>query len=218
MKVMTKPGLNPFYVLSMAALMNLLTPFKLCMIAGSSWSFFTLNQCLTPVIGFFIGTPQAIFVFLSKTLITIFVGSYGLSAALLHIPTLFGTLYITTQSRTIKCLIPLTCILLFVIHPVGATVAAYTLYWVPPVLISCMSRRSIFLQALASTLTTHAVGTIFWLYMHSTHTLFWTQLLSVVWIERLLFALSMTAAYYAICLIQHHVSASTPVRAREIVQ
>ncbi len=175
-----------------------LTGIKLSFILGSKLAFFSLNQCLTPVMGFFAGTKENILIFGVRTALAFFWTGMGVAAFTYHLPTLSGTLYLTTTSKILRSTVPLLCILLFIAHPVGAASIWYTLYWFPPLLMSLKLPRSIFLRSLASTLTTHAVGSTMWLYSHQTDPLFWHSLVSTVWIERLLFASCMTAAYYGV--------------------
>ena len=184
------------FALVYALCMQALTGVKLCFILGSKMAFFSFNQCLTPVMGFFTGTTHNLLIFGFRTAFAFFTMDITLSACTYHLPTLSGTLYLTTHSRIVRLALPLLCIIFFIMHPVGAKSMLYTVYWIPPVLMAFYKPRSIFLQAVGSTLTTHAVGSVFWLYTHQTNPLFWHSLLSVVWMERLLFALFMTATYY----------------------
>lgn len=180
------------------ACMHALTSIKLCFIFGSKLAFFSFNQCLTPVSGFFLGTKHNAIIFVLRTALASWTIGLTFAALTYHLPTLGGTIYLTTRYPLLRLGVPLLCILLFIAHPVGAPSALYTLYWLPPCIMALSMPQSIFLRSLASTLTTHAVGSVFWLYTHQTDVLFWHSLLTVVWIERLLFASFMTAAYYGV--------------------
>lgn len=184
-----------------------LTSLKLSFIHGSSWAFFSLNQNLTPAFGFFFGPWATIFLFISKTCILLLSGTmFGLPLLCHHLPTLSGGLYLTSTNRLFKVSIPLLCMVLFVCHPIGFQSMVYTLYWVTPIVAAFYVPRSFFLRSLASTLTIHAVGSTLWLYTHSTNPLFWHSLLPVVAVERLLFAMIMTAAYYGLKSAAHCVN------------
>ena len=74
-----------------------------------------------------------------------------------------------------QILVPVLCMALFGLHPVGSQAFAYTLYWLIPVTLYIMSSlvnvlprfqqfTPIFLQALSSTFIAHAVGSVIWLY------------------------------------------------------
>lgn len=181
--------------------MHLLTALKLSFILGSKMAWFSLNQCLTPVMGFFAGVPESLLVFALRSGIAIFFKGLSFYAFIYHLPTFCGTLYLATGNRIIRLGIPLACAIFFIEHPVGAASTSITLYWILPILMSFKMPRSIFLRALASTLTTHAVGSTLWLYTHPTNPAFWHALHSVIWLERLLFAACMTAAYYAVVYV-----------------
>ncbi len=158
---------------------------------------FSLASCLAPLIGFFSGVSSAAIVYVTRTIYAVLV-TQSIGSCLLHLPTLSGTLYLTTESRLAKALIPLTCILLFLVHPIGWSAWAYTLYWIPPFVLSFVPIRSIFLRSLACTLATHAVGSTVWLYTHQTTALYWHSLIGIVWIERLMSALLLTTGYYTV--------------------
>src|SRR5216684_1589321 len=74
-----------------------------------------------------------------------------------------ATLYWATNHYTIRLLLPIACMGLFVIHPIGAQAFVYSLYWLIPVILYFIPQRSLFLQALGSTFIAHAVGSVIWL-------------------------------------------------------
>lgn len=175
---------------------------KLSLIIGSRAAFFSVTQ-VSPVIGFFTGTVSSGMIFGIRTLLTLCLHNFGLFTSLLyHIPTFCGTFYISSQSKISKIAIPLLCMFLFIIHPVGNQAYLYTAYWLIPIAIALLNGRSIFIQALGSTFTTHAVGSVIWLYTYTLNATTWNALISIVWAERLLFAAAMTLCYYAILYIK----------------
>ncbi len=178
--------------------LTLVSFLKLSCIEGTKFAFFSLSSCIAPISGFFLGTMGNSLIFSMRTLITLSLKGLGIASLCAHMPTLGGTLYLTTQWRVIRMGIPLLCILLFIAHPVGRVIWFYPVYWLPPVLMGYTVPRSIFLRSLASTLTAHAIGSVIWLYSHSTDAFFWHTLFSIVWIERLIIALCMTGAYYSL--------------------
>lgn len=194
------------YALSLTSLSWL----KLSFIIGSKIAFFSINQCFTLVPGFFGGPLQNIVIFMVKTLMTLCTSSWSIAALAYHVPTLSGALWLASENRLIKISIPLGCMVLFIAHPVGALVPYYILYWILPCVLPCINQlklsHSIFIRALASTLTCHAVGSVLWLYSHHTDAAFWNSLIPVVWIERLLFATIITAAYYGVWVLKKKVS------------
>lgn len=161
----------------------------------------SLSAGLTPLIGFFSDVNSALLVYLVRTASILSVAP-SMGACSLYLPTLCGTLYLSTQSRLLKVGIPLVSILLFLNHPVGFISWTYTLYWIPPLLLGFLTIKSIFLRAVASTLTTHAVGSVLWIYMHQTSPMYWQTLINIVWLERLIYALILTAGYYVVSTVR----------------
>lgn len=191
------------YALSYGCAVEALKWVKITSIFGAKAGFFALNQCLAPIAGFFGGIQAVSLVFIIRSLIALIFHSCALAALTFTIPSFIGGLYLASPYRSIKALIPASCIILFLVHPVGLQSSLICLYWLPPLILSFISFRSIFLASLATTLTTHAVGTIVWLYTHPTTPIFWQSLLGIIWIERLLFAATMTTAYYGFTYLIH---------------
>ena len=172
---------------------------KVDFIWGSLHTFFSASQIVGPLIGFYGGFSCITVLYIAKDLIKgIFLGTGFLSPLALHIPTFFSAAYWASSSIIFRFLVPLLCIALFVLHPVGSQAAFYTLYWLIPLSIYFIPHRSVFLHALASTFIAHAVGSVIWLYwVPLKPELFWA-LMPVVLVERLLFASGMTLTYYLI--------------------
>lgn len=195
-----------FFSVLYAISMKMLTGIKLSFILGSQFSFFSLNQCLTPLSGMFGGPAIQVLIFMARSFIHMATFGLGIGSFMYHIPTLSGALYLSSSSRLIRALPTAVCIALFLLHPVGAACWFYTLYWMPPLFLSMFTLRSIFLRSLGSTLTTHAIGSILWLYSHHTEPAFWYSLATIVWLERLIFALFLTSAYYGILCVKNMLS------------
>lgn len=175
---------------------------KFSFIFGSKAAFFSASSATAPLIGFFGSRSSATLVFALRSIIHAI--SFGVSATTLfyHVPTFFSTLYLSEKSTLAKILIPLACIALFVAHPVGMQTSWYTIYWMLPIAVAAFSIDSIFLKSLASSLVSHAVGTVIWLYagllsVETIHTI-----ATIAWLERLLFALTLTSAYYGVVYAQ----------------
>jgi hypothetical protein len=182
-------------------------------IVGSKAAFFSLAQSAFPLIGFFGGIRSTSIIFGIRLIIMSFVkgmGTYLYSAY--HIPTFCGALYLATPSKLIRIAIPAFCMALFVAHPIGRQAFVYTLYWLIPMVIAYIPSRSILLQALGSTFTTHAVGSIIHLYLYPSNPAIWNTLVSIVWIERLILASGMTALYYGISFIHQQLSSRQALR------
>ena len=159
-----------------------------------------IGSIFAPIIGFFTSTLSCIGLYAIRTVFVL--ALYGdLAIGVTYLPTLAGSLALATQSRTFKVAIPALCIGLFVIHPIGHQSVLYTTYWLVPMIIGLMMKPGIFLRSLASTMTTHAVGSVIFLYSHSTTSIFWHALIARVWYERLVYALLLTLSYFLISTI-----------------
>lgn len=91
----------------------------------------------------------------------------------------------------LNVLLPIVCIVLFVLHPVGSGAFVYSLYWLIPItvfFIRFFFKHSAFLVALSSTFLAHAVGSVMWLYLVPVPPERWIALIPVVAVERLCIA------------------------------
>ncbi len=165
---------------------------------------FLFSLC-APLVGTFLTPILALFIvgisLLFKNGISVYSITFG-------IPTIIATTCWIVEYKTTKIakaakiffnvFLPIACIIAFAAHPVGSHAIAYALYWlIPPVLMAINSQNT-FLQllnrALRITFITHALGSIFWLYVLPTTPIYWLALIPVVAIERLCFAGITTAA------------------------
>jgi hypothetical protein len=179
---------------------------KLSFILGSKAAFFSLNQALAPSIGFFAQPLVALCVYLLRACSALlFFGISPFSALVYHIPSFCAALYLSSSNKSFKVLLPLLCMVTFVMHPIGSQAWVYALYWLIPASIALIPVQSIYMQALGSTFTAHAVGSVLWLFTHNLTIDQWQALTHVVWAERLLFAGCMTAYYYLIRYAQDYV-------------
>lgn len=116
----------------------------------------------------------------------------------LGLPTVCASLYWSTNSKWLKIAIPASCIFLFLVHPVGYSAAAYTIFWFIPMIVACCAYNSL-LTSFGSVFTAHAVGSVMHLYLiNSLSAQTWLALMPLVVIERCVLALSMWLTY--ICL------------------
>lgn len=186
-------------------------------------AFFGSCQVLSGVIGLFGRITSCNILYLTKTFVTIIFSNisffYGIPfyiSLLYHIPTLCGAWYLATRSTLLKILIPSLCILLFNLHPIGTNANLYSFYWVIPIMIALIPSKSIFIQCLGSTFTTHAVGSVIWIYTRSSGVTIWHSLIPVVWAERLLFAILMTTFYYVIIYGKKYIKIKFPQTAEKL--
>ena len=176
---------------------KLLACMKVSFAIGACWTLFSLRNMIAPLAGAFGGIAGASFFFVSNVMyLLLFKKTFLLSYfAYSGIPSFFVGLYWATSSRVIRAGVPALCMLLFMLHPEGIAAWPYALFWLVPIAIACMQTSSIFFTSLASTFTAHAVGSVLWLYTTLMGADYWYALLPIVPLERLLFALGMTASY-----------------------
>lgn len=181
-----------FIVLRVAAI------FKVSYIIGSKMSFFSATDLVLPVIGASNGTMFVLSLFSLRFLVS---GFNPIVSFLTHLPTLSGTLYWSNRSIVIRLLLPLLCIILFLIHPVGIQAYAYSFYWFIPIILYVINAQSIPAQALGATFVVHAVGSVIWLYTVPMDALQWWALIPIVAIERFVSAMGMIVVYYTYNLV-----------------
>jgi hypothetical protein len=172
-------------------------------IVGSKAAFFKGTNIVSPLLGAFGGVGLScliLVVSLIKGLST--VGLNPFLYLLYHIPGFCGAVYFAHKSAVIRLFLPLVCMGLFIVHPVGSQAFVYSFYWLIPVAIYFMRSPSFFTQALAATFVMHAVGSVIYLYTLSIPAAVWLGLIPVVLVERLLFASGITFVYYAVLQLQ----------------
>lgn len=174
---------------------------------GLPFSFFTATHMVTPVLGSQIATGQLLGVTFLRTLFYAITSStFTFFKFFYHLPSLTGALYFKTMlnaessyaHRALWALVPGCCMALFISNPVGSQAWIYSLYWLIPAIIALLPVRTAFLSALGSTFTTHAIGSVLFLFCTPMTSAFWLALIPVVFFERLCFALGITALYYLV--------------------
>lgn len=172
--------------------------------------YFSLYNCVKPLSGAFGGIGGAFMIALASLVSSIVLkGSAVFSTAFLslHLPGLAASLYWATAHWLVRLALPLLCIVLFIVHPVGMGAWAYTLLWFVPVVLWVKGKASLFEKALASTITAHAVGSVIWLYTLPSVSSFWVALIPMALTERFFFAAGMVIAYHLYALLVQMVCA-----------
>lgn len=165
--------------------------WKVQIVFGTHSLLFTASNIVGPLIGYATGPWIVLATFLLKRFFGwSLLGAPLVSAFSTYIPTLCAAWYWNGASK-IRLLLPILCIVVFMIHPVGSQAWVYTLYWLIPVTIYFIPRKSLFVHALAVTFIQHAVGSVIWLYYMPTTSELWYSLLPIVIVERLVFACGM---------------------------
>lgn len=202
---------------SYAAIFKLSGLFKISFLVGSQMIWFSGVNAVLPLSGAFGGVFGAGLVFLARQLIHFFYfKTVSLSFLAFCIPGFCASLYWAQPSPRlrrasftlegflglfIRLLLPLMCMISFVIHPVGSQAAVYSLYWLIPIVLYFIPRKNLFLTALGSTFVAHAVGSVIWCYTVTMTPAMWMGLLPIVALERLLFALGMVVAHHLISFV-----------------
>lgn len=192
--------------ISFIAAAHIVKFIKVSMVIGSYTAFFSLNNCLLPLSGAFFGLTGALFVTLIKMIFGMLAygGLFPLSKLAFCIPGFFAAAYWTSPSWLLRIGVPLACMLLFIVHPVGGQVWVYAMYWWIPIALYFIQKNNLFMIALGSTFVAHAVGSVIWLYTVPMSTSAWVTLLPVVIIERLIFAAGAVMLYKGIHAIITH--------------
>jgi hypothetical protein len=182
--------------------------FKFSFIMGWPHAFFSLGAAIAPLSGELAGNGGSI-AFFAINLIIYFVvkGSFAWHYLAYFIPGLFAAFYWSNNSKIVRIVPAVLCMLLFVTHPTGSAAAVYSLFWLIPIIVALVKNQTTFMRALGSTFTAHAVGSVIWLYTINMSADQWLTLIPVVIVERLLLALSMVACYRILLVVREQVPA-----------
>ena len=185
---------------------------------------FSLLHCIVPLTGL-VGRSATLCLYLLRTLFAMAI--LPLPYALVyHLASTCGALYLGALETKTPTGLPnqvyvrgalatlvLACFALFLLHPVGSQASLYTIFWLIPLIpLALPSKKAVrpeelwprrALHALGATFTTHAVGSVIWLYCVGTLTpQGWLALMPIVCLERLLFASGITIGISIYSIIQ----------------
>ena len=171
--------------------------FKITGMHGSFGSFFSIANIIAPLVGAFAGMTGSFAVFGSSFIVRLISAPFlSIANPCYHLPSLCASLYWSGHRAVIRVGIPLLCMGLFIAHPIGWQAAPYALFWLIPIAIHLLGCQQLFLTALGSTFTAHAVGSVVYLYIITPMTpQAWLALIPIVPFERLIFASGMVIAY-----------------------
>lgn len=172
-------------------------------VIGAESQFFTLFQFFGPVAGAFLGPLFGVISVLGAELADfLLVGkTFSLINLIRLTPMLFAAYYFGTKKKNLSILVPLICMALFILHPIGRQAWFYSLYWLIPVLGKVLPEKipgKLFFKSLGATFTAHAVGSVAWLYTIPMTPQQWIMLIPIVAYERFLFAAGIAVSYVAI--------------------
>lgn len=178
---------------------------KFSFIVGSKMAFLAPTAILLPLAGAFAGISGSLGMLGIGLLVrSLLFGSMPLAFLAYHIPGFFASVYWATDSKVIRSLPAILCTILFLVHPIGAQCAWYSLFWLIPVIASRYSR--LLATALGSSFTAHAVGTIVWLYAGQLNAADFALLVPVVVVERLMIAVAMMFTYKLVVAIHSKIT------------
>jgi hypothetical protein len=166
-------------------------------VLGAENQFFTLYQFFGPTAGAFLGPIfGGIAVFFAQIVDFLILGKdFTLINVLRMLPMILAVVYFANKKKFVGAIVPLLCMLLYVMHPTGRASWLYSMYWLIPILGSLFPRRFLLLKSLGATFTAHAVGSVLWLYTVPMEAGQWLSLIPTVAYERLIFACGIAVSY-----------------------
>lgn len=182
-----------FAVISFIALNMNFSP-----LLGTENQNFTFFQFFAPIAAGFLGPVVGVLSILLTEVANFFIA--GKSLDLINIfrltPMLFAAYYfgVYGKKKNLVAAIPIICMALFMLHPVGQQVWFYSLYWLIP-LGAKIFKNNLFLRSLGTTFTAHAIGSVIFLYTIPTDPGLWAMLIPIVAFERGLFASGIAVSY-----------------------
>ena len=179
-------------------------------LGGAPNQSFTLFQFMGPIAGGFLGAGAGVLsVLLAQVISFIYLGTAPELINILRLaPMLFAAFYFAkyAKGKLIQAVVPLACMALFIMHPVGSQAWFYSLYWLIPAIVLFLP-ENLFARSLGSTFTAHSIGSVIWLYAFPSTAAFWVALIPVVAFERLLFASGISVSYVAFNTVLSRVEA-----------
>lgn len=190
--------------IGLATILVVLRLIKVSPLWGGCFSYFSFADVLMPLSGLS-GIGMALFLFVTRIAVRSLFFNASLIATVYHIPGLCASFYWAQNQlqRLIGIFVPLLCMMLFVLNPVGRAAALYVTLWIVPVLLSLKGADTPFEKSLVSTFIAHSVGSIIWLYTKNLTAIEWVSLIPVVIVERFTFASIMTMVYYGVYYAQN---------------
>ncbi len=179
----------------MAVLSTLLAAYRFTPVQGMNTFVLSWSHAILPLMGALFGALGS-YLLIIRSILLLFAMAVGFKVQLFFgLPTLFASLYWSTESGLLRIAVPFFCMILFIVHPVGFYAAPYTLFWLIPIAAHFYTDSRL-LTAMASTFVAHAVGSVMHLYMVGTLSSWaWLKLIPIVVIERMTLGLSMYVAY-----------------------
>jgi len=168
-------------------------------IIGSDQKF-SIFDFFAPTIGMLLTSVWGAISVIIVKLINALVNGQSLDTATIirFFPLALAALYFGARRyKYVVALIPLICMMLFIIHPEGRGAWYYSLYWLIPV-VAVFNKKSLVMNSLGATFTAHSIGSVAFLYAFSLPTGLWISLIPIVFLERMLFTAGIATSYVLI--------------------
>lgn len=196
-----KKHLEQTIITTMSLGVIMLSSYAFSNILGSTKAYFGISNILLPALTYATGIAGNI---LGLCYVGIKMGT-GKILVTKGLPTLAALWSIQTRSsywkaKLINIVVPVAAMIAFVLHPTGAAAYSYTFFWLIPITAELMKSKNnnLFLDQLIATFVAHAVGSVIWLYTIPTTPATWTSLLTIVPVERIIFASGATLSVMAL--------------------
>jgi hypothetical protein len=175
-------------------------------ILGMENKSFTLFQFIAPIgAGLFNAAFGVAAVLLAGTLNFLYTGQLASLTYFVTLATMsFAAIYFGTKTRWILA-VPLACMALFALHPIGGQVWWYSLFWLIPVAARFSNR--LLPRAFGATFTAHAIGSVAYLYAFNLPAQVWAALPPTVAFERTVFALGIAGSFIVFNSVLNRLSA-----------
>lgn len=169
-------------------------------VLGAENQFFTLFQFFGPIAGSFLGPIFGVIaVLFSEIADFLIVGKEATWINLFRLlPMLLAVYYFGSKKKTLGVIVPLICIALFILHPIGRGAWFYSLYWLIPVIGAWLPEKAkgkLLFKSFGATFTAHAIGSVLWLYTVPMEAGQWIALIPITAYERFLFGLGIAGSY-----------------------
>jgi hypothetical protein len=201
-----------FFTILFAALFIVLTKVKLTPIFGTE-SKFSASVLFGPVISRFLGIGWGSGAIIFSHLFGIAVGIYkikDITSWFTFTPIIFAGIYFAKMFKgdTKLVIIPLSCIILFLLHPIGREVWYYSFFWTIPIVVAKFKTRidklvknhlaQVYAYSLGSAFTDHSIGSVVYLYFMNIPANLWIAAIPFTLVERAIIAAGITFSYFAV--------------------
>lgn len=185
----------------LALLFLVLSQIKFSQILGTKMRF-SLAVIFGPTLAKIFGIKFGTIVIILSQILGIFLGILkfeGTKDIFVFFPIIFAGIFFSQilKNKRNQIILPLLCIFLFNLHPIGKKVWFYSLFWTIPVFLSFFKipKFSLFGKSLATAFVDHGVGSVIYLYLLNIPAPFWIQAIPLTILERLFIGSGILICY-----------------------